>query len=111
MNEPISERMRKREEMIKSHTEIIEHEIDDLLADDGEALSEEDRKAVKDEFLSYSALVLEALSSEELANLLRLEDFIDSVKTQAGVRIRERMQLADRRLGVAINRRNTCQSC
>jgi len=89
MNERIAERLKQREETITVHMDVIEQEIDDLLAEAPEALSEDGRKAIRDECLEYANRVLDALSSDELANLLRLDDFIVSLKAQATMRIHE----------------------
>jgi hypothetical protein len=76
MNEQIVKRLNQREERTQAHMGTIEQEIDDLLADGQEALSQDQRNLIKDEVMGYARGILDALSYEELSNLGCLEAFI-----------------------------------
>ena len=89
MTERIAERLKRREETIQAHMSAVEQHIDNLVADAPEELSEDRSNSIRVEFLDYARRVLDALSSEELANLSCLEGFIVSLKAHARMKFHQ----------------------
>lgn len=68
MTNRYTEQMKLRETLIDEIRADIEYEIDDLLAGAPESLTEEDRKAIRDEVLAQASCVTNALTTKELQN-------------------------------------------
>jgi hypothetical protein len=66
----------------------VEKELDDILAGAGEQLSEARREAIKDEFVTYTKHILDAISTEELQSASAYERFLQTTLAQARLRMR-----------------------
>ena len=68
MTDRYTEQMKLRETLIDEIRADVEYEIDDLLEGASESLTEEDRKAIRDEVLAQASCVTNALTTKELQN-------------------------------------------
>jgi crotonobetainyl-CoA:carnitine CoA-transferase CaiB-like acyl-CoA transferase len=67
-NDRLAEKLKLRESLTKEILADVEYEIDDVLAWAPESLTEDDRKAIRDEVNAQTRHVTDALTTEELQN-------------------------------------------
>ncbi len=60
--------MRLRESLVTEIVAEVEYEIEEVLAWAPDSLTDEDRKAIRDEVIAQTGHVTDALSTEELQN-------------------------------------------
>jgi len=68
----------------------IEQELDDMLADAPDYVSESRRKDIKEEYKAYARRVLDSLSKEELASQSAFERFVQTTLADARMRMHMR---------------------
>ena len=68
----------------------VEKELDDLLAEASEHLSETALKAIKEESISYTKHVLDALTTQELQSAGAFNRFLESTLAEARMRMHMR---------------------
>lgn len=68
----------------------VEKELDDLLAEASEHLSETALKAIKEESIGYTKHVLDALTTQELQSAGAFNRFLESTLAEARMRMHER---------------------
>lgn len=66
----------------------IEQELDEMLADSPDYVSESKRKDIKEECKAYAKRVVESLSIEELASQSAFERFVQSTLAEARMQMR-----------------------
>lgn len=71
--------------------DAIEQELDDMLADAPERLSESGRTSIRGEYSAYAKRVVDSLSKDELASQNAFERFVQTTLAEA------RMQMHMRR--------------
>lgn len=67
----------------------VEVEIDNVLGEAPESLSEVARQEIRDEFVLYTGLIFDALSKEELGSQSAFEAFVISTLAQVRMRVHE----------------------
>jgi hypothetical protein len=70
--------------------EVIEKELDDMLADAPEYVSESARRDIKEEYKGYAKRVVDSLSKEELASQSAFERFVQTTLAEARMRMHMR---------------------
>jgi hypothetical protein len=68
----------------------IEQDLDDVLADAPEYVSESERKGIKDEYTAYAKRVVDSLSKDELASQSAFERFVQTTLAEARMQMRMR---------------------
>lgn len=70
--------------------DVIDHELDDMLADAPEHLSETGRNEIREEYRGYAQRVVDSLSREELASKSAFERFVQTTLAEPRMRMHMR---------------------